>query len=164
MCYREKKILNKQIFAPIVILIFIQLLFLFTSQLSNTYGINLNVPEITITTGSKEIVLKPFVEIGGDKLTKLGFPDLPDNDNPKISIDINKPIKVNYHDKEIKKVEGYVIDYDADVNEMIPLDNTGINKFEFPDSLGEGPKTLEIRILMTNNQKISYTVLAMLER
>ncbi len=159
----RKRIFDKSIFPSILILMIFHVLFLLSSQLSNTYGIEV-VPEITILTDAKKIPLEPFVEIGDNKLTKLGFPDLPDNDNPNVIINTDKSIKVNYDNKEIKNVEGYVIDYDADVNEITPLEKMNFNEFKFPESLDNGPKTLEIRILMDNGQKISYTVLAMLQR
>lgn len=160
----EKKMLEKSGFALIVLLAVFQILFLPTGILSKTFAIETVVPEVSVISDDMEISLEPFVKIINNEMTKLGFPDLPDNQAPEVKMDLSEPIKVNYDDKNIKNVEGYVIDYDADVNEMIPLERTDVNEFKFPDSLTEGPKTLEIRLLLDNDQKISYTVLAMLER
>lgn len=160
----EKKMFEKSGFALIVLLAVFQILFLLTGSLSKTFAIETVVPEVSVISDDTEISLEPFVKIINNEMTKLGFPDLPDNQAPEVKMDLSKPIKVNYDDKNIKNVEVYVIDYDADINEMIPLERTEVNEFKFPSSLTEGPKTLEIRILLDNDQKISYTVLAMLER
>jgi hypothetical protein len=64
----------------------------------------------------------------GQKIIQLGFPKLPDNIQPEMTIEEGQTITMNFEGKPIQ-IDAFLTDYDADVPVRYPLEETSKNSF-----------------------------------
>jgi len=113
--------------------------------------------------------MSPFVFGEGGQLSKMQFPLLPDTAIPELTLQEGGTVTFDFADGDggIKivpnQVYAYAIDYEADVNSLIPLKKVGQDTFELSGI--SGVKTLELHVVVSNinnnnNSKyISFTKL-----
>jgi NhaP-type Na+/H+ and K+/H+ antiporter len=109
----------------------------------------------SIYQGKEYSTLTPFFMKDGQKTIQLGFPKLPDNVQPEMTIEEGQTITMNFESKPIQ-VDAFLTDYDADVPVRYPLEETTKNTFRVTP---HGIKTLEVQAQFPGNEQVSYSTL-----
>jgi hypothetical protein len=109
----------------------------------------------SIYNGKEYSTLTPFLMKDGQKSIQLGFPKLPDNIQPEMTVGEGQTITIEFEGNP-SRVQAYLTDYDADVPVRYPLKEIGKNTFRLtPD----GIKTLEVRASFPGNEQVFYSTL-----
>ena len=115
-----------------------------------------NLPKVTcIYQGKEYSTLTPFTLRDGQRSIPLGFPKLPDNFEPEMTVEEGQTITMQF-EKNPTKVQAILGDYDADVPVRFPLEEVSKNTFKVTP---EGIKTLEVRAAFPGNQQVFYSTL-----
>lgn len=114
------------------------------------------IPKVNSIYQDKEyFTLTPFLMKDGQKSIELGFPKLPDNIQPEMTIEEGQTISMKFQDNP-NRVQVFLVDYDADVPVKYPLEEVSKNTFRItPD----GIKTLEVQAAFPGNKQIFYSTL-----
>jgi hypothetical protein len=91
----------------------------------------------------------------GQSSVELGFPKLPDNNQPEMWVEEGQTISIEFQDNPIQ-VLASLVDYDADVPVSYPLKEVSKNMFRIAP---EGIKTLEVEAVFPGNKQIFYSTL-----
>jgi hypothetical protein len=109
----------------------------------------------SIYQGKEYSTLTPFFMKDGQKSIQLGFPKLPDNIQPEMTVEEGRTITMNFEGNPIQ-VNAFLTDYDADIPVRYPLEETSKNTFRVtPD----GIKTLEVQAAFPGNKQVFYNTL-----
>jgi hypothetical protein len=101
--------------------------------------------------GKKYDSMHPFIFYNGFTLKKVKLPTTPDTpDQTVLSIKPGSKISFEF-DKDPKEVDAFLIDYESDVNSIIPLRKTGTNTFDITGS--QGTKNLEVHAIFSKDYK-----------
>jgi hypothetical protein len=119
-----------------------------------------DIPSVKISYGGQTYSMLPFVVVQDQDIHKLNFPQLPDDFKPVLQILQEEAFSLIF-DSKPRETNAFIIDYDADITEISPVNNLGKNSF----SIGgvHGPRTLEVRAIYPNDKYITYTLLVDVE-
>jgi hypothetical protein len=112
-------------------------------------------PEAQLIVHGQKITMSPFVFIESGKLTKLGFPALPDSDS-HINVQEGSTISFEFTKKPLK-VDAYIVDYDGDMPSALPLKQISPHSFEIAKI--PGIWNIEARVIFPDGKYTSYTAL-----
>ena len=114
------------------------------------------IPKVSgIYQGKEYPTLTPFFMKDGQASVELGFPKLPDNIQPEMTIEEGQTVSIEFQDNPIR-VQAFLVDYDADVPVGYPLEEVSKNTFRVTP---EGIKTLEVQVAFPGNKQIFYSTL-----
>ena len=114
------------------------------------------IPKVSgIYQGKEYPTLTPFFMKDGQTSVELGFPKLPDNIQPEMTIEEGQTVSIEFQDNPIR-VQAFLVDYDADVPVGYPLEEVSKNTFRVTP---EGIKTLEVQVAFPGNKQIFYSTL-----
>lgn len=109
----------------------------------------------SIYQGKEYSTLTPFAMKDGQKSIQLGFPKLPDNIQPEMTVEEGQTITMSFEGNPIQ-VNAFLTDYDADAPVRYPLEEVSKNTFRVtPD----GIKTLEVQAAFPGNKQVFYSTL-----
>lgn len=114
-----------------------------------------NIPKVTCIYEDKAYYMAPFTLKDGQRTIELGFPEMPDNIEPQMTIDEGQTITMKY-EKSPTRTQAFLADYDADVPVKYPLKEASGNTFTITP---EGTKTLVLNAMFPGNQQVSYSML-----
>jgi F5/8 type C domain len=114
------------------------------------------IPSVEVSYGGKSHKMLPFVVVQGQDIHKLNFPELPDDFNPVFQIPQEEAFSLVF-DSKPRETNAFIIDYDADITEISPVNKLGKNSFSI--SGVHGPRTLEVRTIYPNDKYVTYTIL-----
>jgi len=115
-----------------------------------------NIPAVKLSYQGHTYAMLPFVVVEGNDVKKINFPQLPDDFQPVVSIPQGQSFSVAF-DSKPRETNALVIDYDADVTAVSPVNKLGTNSFSVSDV--SGPRTLEIRAIYPDDRYVTYTLL-----
>ena len=127
---------------------------------SNTNA-DIKIPPIKLSYGGHTYEMLPFVLVEGDQVKKLNFPQLPDDFQPVVKLPPEGIFSFDYSEKP-RETNAFVIDYDADITAISPVNNVGKNRYSVNDV--HGPKTLEVRAIYADGKYVTYTLLIDISR
>lgn len=114
------------------------------------------IPKVSGFYEGKEYpTLTPYFIKDGQSSIELGFPKLPDNIQPEMTIEEGQTISIEFQDNPIR-VQAFLVDYDADTPVGYPLEEISKNTFKVTP---EGTKTLEVQAEFPGNKQIYYSTL-----
>ena len=122
---------------------------------SNTNA-DIKIPPVKLSYGGHTYEMLPFVLVEGDQVKKLNFPQLPDDFQPVVKLPQEGIFSFDYSEKP-RETNAFVIDYDADITAISPVNNVGKNRYSVNDV--HGPKTLEARAIYADGKYVTYTLL-----
>jgi hypothetical protein len=125
------------------------------SQIEDLLMQNQAVKVSSIYQGKEYSTLTPFFIKDGQKSVELGFPKLPDNIQPEMTIEEGQTLAMKFKDTPVR-VYASLIDYDGDVPVKYPLDEISKNTFRITP---EGIKTLEVQAIFPGNKQVHYSTL-----
>jgi hypothetical protein len=109
----------------------------------------------SIYQGKEYSTLTPYFMKDGQRSIELGFPKLPDNIQPEMTIEEGQTITMKFEGNP-SRVEAFLTDYDADNPVRYPLEKISKNTFRVtPD----GIKTLEVQAAFPGNKQVFYSTL-----
>jgi hypothetical protein len=109
----------------------------------------------SIYQGKEYSTLTPFFMKDGQRSIQLGFPKLPDNIQPEMTVEEGQTITMKFESNP-SRVQAFLTDYDADVPVRYPLEEISKNTFRVtPD----GIKTLEVLAAFPGNEQVFYSTL-----
>jgi hypothetical protein len=109
----------------------------------------------SIYQGKEYSTLTPFFMKDGQRSIELGFPKLPDNIQPEMTVEKGQTVTMKFEGNP-SRVQAFLTDYDADVPVRYPLVEVSKNTFRVtPD----GIKTLEVQVAFPGNKQIFYSTL-----
>ena len=120
---------------------------------SNT---DIRIPPVKLSYGGHTYEMLPFVMVEGDQVKKLNFPQLPDDFQPVVKLPSEGTFNFDFIEKP-RETNAFVIDYDADITAISPVNNLGKNRYSVNDVYG--PKTLEVRAIYADGKYVTYTLL-----
>ena len=120
---------------------------------SNT---DIRIPPVKLSYGGHTYEMLPFVMVEGDQVKKLNFPQLPDDFHPVVKLPSEGTFNFDFSEKP-RETNAFVIDYDADITAISPVNNLGKNRYSVNDVYG--PKTLEVRAIYADGKYVTYTLL-----
>lgn len=120
---------------------------------SNT---DIRIPPVKLSYGGHTYEMLPFVMVEGDQVKKLNFPQLPDDFQPVVKLPSEGTFNFDFSEKP-RETNAFVIDYDADITAISPVNNLGKNRYSVNDVYG--PKTLEVRAIYADGKYVTYTLL-----
>jgi hypothetical protein len=115
-----------------------------------------DIPSVELSYGGKTHKMLPFVVVQDQDIHKLNFPQLPDDFKPTLRIPQEEAFSLIF-DSKPRETNAFIIDYDADVTEISPVNKLGKNSFSI--SGVHGPRTLEVRTIYPNDEYVTYTLL-----
>lgn len=115
-----------------------------------------NIPAVKLSYQGHTYAMLPFVVVEGNDVKKINFPQLPDDFQPVVTIPQGQSFSVAF-DAKPRETNALVIDYDADVTAVSPVNKLGTNSFSVSDV--SGPRTLEIRAIYPDDRYVTYTLL-----
>ena len=125
---------------------------------SNT---DIKIPPVKLSYGGHTYEMLPFVMVEGDQVKKLNFPQLPDDFQPVVKLPSEGTFNFDFIEKP-RETNAFVIDYDADITAISPVNNLGKNRYSVNDVYG--PKTLEVRAIYPDGKYVTYTLLIDISR
>jgi hypothetical protein len=125
---------------------------------SNT---DIKIPPVKLSYGGHTYEMLPFVMVEGDQVKKLNFPQLPDDFQPVVKLPSEATFNFDFIEKP-RETNAFVIDYDADITAISPVNNLGKNRYSVNDAYG--PKTLEVRAVYPDGKYVTYTLLIDISR
>ena len=125
---------------------------------SNT---DIKIPPVKLSYGGHTYEMLPFVMVEGDQVKKLNFPQLPDDFQPVVKLPSEGTFNFDFIEKP-RETNAFVIDYDADITAISPVNNLGKNRYSVNDVYG--PKTLEVRAVYPDGKYVTYTLLIDISR
>ncbi len=125
---------------------------------SNT---DIKIPPVKLSYGGHTYEMLPFVIVEGDQVKKLNFPQLPDDFQPVVKLPSEGTFNFDFIEKP-RETNAFVIDYDADITAISPVNNLGKNRYSVNDVYG--PKTLEVRAIYPDGKYVTYTLLIDISR
>ena len=120
-----------------------------------------NIPSIKLSYEGHTYPMLPFVVVQGQDVNKLNFPQLPDDFQPVVKIPQEGAFTLNF-DTKPRETNAFVIDYDADVTVISPVNKLGKDKFSVTGVTG--PRTLEIRAIYSDDMYVTYTLLVQIDK
>jgi hypothetical protein len=115
-----------------------------------------DIPSVKLSYGGQTHEMLPFVVVQDQDIHKLNFPQLPDDFKPVLQIPQEEAFSLIF-DSKPRETNAFIIDYDADITEISPVNKLGKNSFSI--SSVDGPRTLEIRTIYPNDKYVTYTLL-----
>lgn len=115
-----------------------------------------DIPSVQLSYGDHTYKMLPFVVVQDQDVEKLNFPQLPDDFRPVIEIPQEEAFTLLF-DTKPRETNAFIIDYDADITEISPVNKLGKNSFSVSGVYG--PRTLEIRTIYHNDMYVTYTAL-----
>jgi hypothetical protein len=110
---------------------------------------------ISIYQGKEYSTLTPFLTKDGQRSIELGFPKMPDNIQPEMTVEEGRTITMKFEGNPVQ-VNAFLTDYDADIPVRYPLEEISKNTFRLaPD----GIKTLEVQAAFPGNKQVFYSTL-----
>ena len=128
------------------------------SSNSNT---DIKIPPVKLSYGGHTYEMPPFVMVDGDQVKKLNFPQLPDDFQPVVKLPSEGTFNFDFIEKP-RETNAFVIDYDADITTISPVNSLGKNRYSVNDAYG--PKTLEVRAIYPDGKYVTYTLLIDISR
>ena len=122
---------------------------------------DIKIPPVKLSYGGHTYEMLPFVMVEGDQVKKLNFPQLPDDFQPVVKLPSEGTFNFDFSEKP-RETNAFVIDYDADITAISPVNNLGKNRYSVNDVYG--PKTLEVRAIYANGKYVTYTLLIDISR
>jgi hypothetical protein len=122
---------------------------------------DIKIPPVKLSYGGHTYEMLPFVIVEGDQVKKLNFPQLPDDFQPVVKLPSEGTFNFDFSEKP-RETNAFVIDYDADITAISPVNNLGKNRYSVNDVYG--PKTLEVRAIYADGKYITYTLLIDIRR
>jgi hypothetical protein len=120
-----------------------------------------NIPTVELSYQGRTYPMLPFVVVEGQDVKKLNFPQLPDDYQPVVKIPQGESFSLVF-DSQPRDTNALVIDYDADVTAVSPVNKLGTDSFSV--SSVTGPHTLEIRAVYPDDRYVTYTLLVDIEK
>jgi hypothetical protein len=117
---------------------------------------DIKIPPVKLSYGGHTYEMLPFVMVEGDEVKKLNFPHLPDDFQPVVKLPSEGTFNFDFSEKP-RETNAFVIDYDADITAISPVNNLGKNRYSVNDVYG--PKTLEVRAIYPDGKYVTYTLL-----
>ncbi len=114
------------------------------------------IPQATCNYAGQKYYLTPHIFNDGEKSSRIDFPDLPDDNMPKMIVKEGEELTMEFDGKNPTEVQALLVDYDADITETYPLEKVDENTFEAKET---GIKTLEVIATFPDDMHISYTAL-----
>jgi hypothetical protein len=109
----------------------------------------------SIYQGKEYSTLTPYFMKDGQRSIELGFPKLPDNIQPEMTVEEGQTITMKFEGNP-SRVQAFLTDYDADVPVRYPLEEISKNTFRVtPD----GIKTLDVQAAFPGNIQVFYSTL-----
>jgi F5/8 type C domain len=126
--------------------------------LSSSSSIQPKVPQAVLLYTGQKYAMSPYISSNYSERTinKIRFPLLPDIAKPELILQTGKIISFEFS-KTPKGMEAFAIDYDGDINSIHALKKTGVNTFELTGV--SSVRTLEVHVLFSDGQYVSYTKL-----
>ncbi len=125
------------------------------SQVEDRLMQNQAVKVSSIYQGKEYSTLTPFFIKDGQKSVELGFPKLPDNIQPEMTIEEGQTLTMKFKDTPVR-VYASLVDYDADDPIKYQLEEISKNTFRITP---EGIKTLEVQATFLENKQVHYSTL-----
>ncbi|MEP6575821.1 MAG: discoidin domain-containing protein [Nitrososphaerota archaeon] len=122
---------------------------------------DIKIPPVKLSYGGHTYEMLPFVMVEGDQVKKLNFPQLPDDFQPVVKLPSEGTFNFDFSEKP-RETNAFVIDYDADITAISPVNNLGKNRYSVNDVYG--PKTLEVRAIYADGKYVTYTLLIDISR
>ncbi len=122
---------------------------------------DIKIPPVKLSYGGHTYEMLPFVMVEGDQVKKLNFPQLPDDFQPVVKLLSKGTFNFDFSEKP-RETNAFVIDYDADITAISPVNNLGKNRYSVNDVYG--PKTLEVRAIYADGKYVTYTLLIDISR
>lgn len=122
---------------------------------------DIKIPPVKLSYGGHTYEMLPFVMVEGDQVRKLNFPQLPDDFQPVVKLPSEGTFNFDFSEKP-RETNAFVIDYDADITAISPVNNLGKNRYSVNDVYG--PKTLEVRTIYADGKYVTYTLLIDISR
>ena len=122
---------------------------------------DIKIPPVKLSYGGHTYEMPPFVTVEGDQVRKLNFPQLPDDFQPVVKLPSEGTFNFDFSEKP-RETNAFVIDYDADITAISPVNNLGKNRYSINDVYG--PKTLEVRAIYPDGKYVTYTLLIDISR
>ena len=122
---------------------------------------DIKIPPVKLAYGGHTYEMLPFVTVEGDQVRKLNFPQLPDDFKPVVKLPSEGTFNFDFSEKP-RETNAFVIDYDADITAISPVNNLGKNRYSINDVYG--PKTLEVRAIYADGKYVTYTLLIDISR
>jgi hypothetical protein len=122
---------------------------------------DIKIPPVKLSYSGHTYEMLPFVMIEGDQVKKLNFPQLPDDFQPVVKLPSEGTFNFDFSEKP-RETNAFVIDYDADITAISPVNNLGKNRYSVTDVYG--PKTLEVRAIYADGKYVTYTLLIDISR
>lgn len=114
-----------------------------------------NIPKVTCIYQGKAYYMAPFTLKDGQRTIEMGFPVMPDNIEPQMTIEEGQTITMKY-EKSPTRAQAFLADYDADAPVRYPLKEASGNTFTITP---EGTKTLVLNAMFPGNLQVSYSIL-----
>jgi hypothetical protein len=167
--YDNKWIFNCILGASLILLVVVGLnltnAFAKSSEVKGVESANNNadikIPPVKLSYGGHTYEMLPFVMVEGDQVRKLNFPQLPDDFQPVVKLPSEGTFNFDFSEKP-RETNAFVIDYDADITAISPVNNLGKNRYSVNDVYG--PKTLEVRTIYADGKYVTYTLLIDISR
>ena len=89
-----------------------------------------NIPSVKLIIKVIPTQCVPFVVVEGQDVRKLDFPQLPDDFQPVVRIPQGEAFTIDF-DSKPRETNALVIDYDADITAVSPVNKLGIDSLVF---------------------------------
>jgi F5/8 type C domain len=93
---------------------------------------DIKIPPVKLSYGGHTYEMLPFVMVEGDQVRKLNFPQLPDDFQPVVKLPSEGTFNFDFSEKP-RETNAFVIDYDADITAISPVNNLGKNRYSVID-------------------------------
>ena len=99
------------------------------SDSSLASAVKKNIPSVKLSYQGHTYAMLPFVVVEGQDVRKLNFPQLPDDFQPVVRIPQGEAFTIDF-DSKPRETNALVIDYDADITAVSPVNKLGIDKLQ----------------------------------
>jgi hypothetical protein len=115
-----------------------------------------DIPKVKCIYNGQEDLMNAQIINDEQELSRLDFPDLPDNRRHLLEMEEGETVTFEFEDEKPSEITAFLVDYDADVTEIYPLKKINDNIFEVTQT---GIKTLEAVATFEDDTQVSYTLL-----
>src|SRR5207245_1890402 len=122
-----------------------------------TSSVPISIAQAKVVYNNHKYDMSPFIFTQGGHLSKVLFPALPGDTNPKLTVQPGNTVSFEFSNQP-KKIDAFITDYDGDIPSVYPLKKVGASAFEISGPLGI--RQIEVHAIFPNNRYTSFTTLA----
>lgn len=124
---------------------------------ASTSSVPVSIAQAKVVYNNHKYDMSPFIFTQGGHLSKVLFPALPGDTNPKLTVQPGNTVSFEFSNQP-KKIDAFITDYDGDIPSVYPLKKVGASAFEISGPLGIWQ--IEVHAMFPNNRYTSFTTLA----